>query len=154
MKKIIAIAALLACVGLTACGIKRGSASTEYPQTPKEVAQRFMELYTAGDEAAAEYVLFDGRYIVDLSITPEIARTKYFPKELSKCKQAEVGKIECVSERIVPDEESADPNAQVAYVVCEVDGTPEYLALFQVDGLWKVDITNKWVNEWFDGQIM
>lgn len=147
MKKFFVLAfALMFGLGITACGAGQSGA---YPKTPKEVAQRFMELYTAGDSAAADYVLFDGRNLLELAMTADIARTKQFPEELAKRKAQGPVKVECVSERITTDEDNGNPNLEVAYVECKVGEQTEYLMLVPVDGLWKVDITVLWASEWF-----
>lgn len=149
MKKLFILAfAVMLALGIAACGTGQSGA---YPKTPKEVAQRFMELYTAGDDAAADYVLFDGRNLLELAMTADAARTKTFPEELAKQKERGPVKVECVSERITTDEENGNPNLEVAYVECRVGDRTEYLMLVPVDGLWKVEITVKWAGEWFDG---
>lgn len=149
MKKILLLS--LAALALTACGSRQKA--SDYPSTPKEVACKFLEYYNTGDERAAEYVLFDGIYLPQLAMTAETARTEHFPKELAQRKGHAPVTVECVSERITTDEDNGNPNVTVAYVGCKVDETTEYLKLCPVDGLWKVDITEKWAYDWFDGQI-
>lgn len=110
MKKLFILAfAVMLALGIAACGTGQSGA---YPKTPKEVAQRFMELYTAGDEAAADYVLFDGRNLLELAMTADAARTKTFPEELAKQKERGPVKVECVSERITTDEENGTPTSR------------------------------------------
>lgn len=151
MKKLFAIIMLFTATATTACNSQ--NQAQEYPSTPKEVAQKFMELYTAGNPAAAEYVKFDGRYIMELALTPEIARKERFPEELAKQKSKAPVKVECISERITTDEDNGNPDLPVAYVKCKVNNDSEYLTLYQAEGQWKVDITVKWADDWFDGQI-
>lgn len=151
MKKILIAMLPLAAVALTACASRQKAA--DYPATPKEVACKFLEYYNTGDERAAEYVLFDGIYLLELAMTAETARTEHFPKELAQRKGHAPVTVESVSERIGPDEEGGNPGVDVAYVQCKVDGLSEYLKLCEVEGRWKVDITVKWADDWFDGQI-
>lgn len=151
MKRIIPIALSLAAVVLTACGSRQKA--SDYPSTPKEVACKFLEYYNTGDERAAEYVLFDGENLPYLAMTAETARTEHFPKELAKMRGQAPVQVEYVSERITTDEDCGNPDVTVAYVECKVNGASEYLKLCPVDGLWKVDITVKWADDWFDGQI-
>lgn len=120
-----------------------------YPSAPKEVALKFMELYSAGDPAAAKYVAFDGIYITELAMTAERAKTEAFPKELAKQKKNAPVKVAALSERI--EEQSA--YGTVAYVEMKVGSKKQYLTLVPRDGKWKVDITVKWADDWFDGQI-
>lgn len=149
MKKILTVVLLLF-VSITASCCQNTS---EYPSVPKEVAQKFMEHYMAGNDAAAEYVKFDGIYIAELAMTPENARNERFPQELAKQKKNDPVKIECISELITTDEDNGNPDISVAYVECKVNGQSEFLTLYQDDDRWKVDITVKWANDWFDGQI-
>lgn len=112
---------------------------------------KFMQLYSAGDPAAAEYVEFSGIYIVELAMTPERARSKYFPEELAKWKKKGPMKVSAISERIEEDPIYA---SQVAYVKLKVGNEDTYLTLFPSEGKkWKVDITVLWADEWYDGQI-
>lgn len=148
MKKLIAITLLLAGIS-TACGSRQSAATA--PQTPKEVAQQFLERYTAGDPAAAEYVVFEGRFNLELALSPEAARTKQFPEELARQKENAPAKIECLSERITTDDDNGNPDLLVAYVEFRVNGETRYLTLFQVNDRWKVDITAMWYEEMFNG---
>lgn len=122
-----------------------------YPSTPKEVALKFMQLYSAGDAAAAGYVEFSGIYITELAMTPERAEKEVFPEELAKQKKKAPVKITTVSERI---DEQSEYGSPAAYVKLKVGNGETYLTLFRRDGnKWKVDITVLWANEWYDGQI-
>lgn len=129
-----------------------------YSQQPQvEIAgsaKNFLELYNTGDIAAAKYVNFNGIYLVDIAMTEEIAKSK-FSEMLAEAKGNETPSVEVTEIRLVDDgrEVGLRESDRIAYVYCKVNGTTEVLLFYQVDGKWKIDITFKWLNDWFDGRI-
>lgn len=86
-------------------------------------------------------------------MTPESARNKTLPEELKKVKIKGDIKVKILSERIEYD----DLNffTDVAYVQGKVNDKEEYVTLYKDknNDRWKVDITDKWANDWFDGMM-
>lgn len=148
MKKIVMTLMAIFVVMAISCKTKDGGI-----QDAQNTAIKFLELYNVGDSGAAEYVNFDGIYLMELALTAERARTEEFPKELSANKGKAKPTVTVVSERVVSGDEIGSPNRTLSYVTCQIDDKTETLLLYEVDGVWKVDITDKWANDWFDGMI-
>lgn len=144
---------MLLAVSITAlvCLFCCGTPKETYPATPSGVAEQFFKLYYAGDIKVTDYIKFDGIYISELAMTPERARNEVLPDELKKIKITGTINVKILSERIEFDDLS---NSDVAYVKGKVNDKEEILALYKDDkGLWKVDITVKWADDWFDGMM-
>lgn len=150
MRRLISFAVLM--TGL-ACMLCCAAPKDEYPATPSGVAERFFKLYYSGDIKVADYIKFDGVFLSELAMTPESARNKTLPEELKKVKIKGDIKVKILSERIEYDDLYFFTD--VAYVSGKVNDKEEYVTLYKDknNGQWKVDITDKWANDWFDGMM-
>lgn len=147
------LVSLLVSMTALACMLCCAAPKDEYPATPSGVAERFFKLYYSGDIKVADYIKFDGVFLSELAMTAESARNKTLPEELKKVKKSGEIKVKILSERIEYD----DLNffTDVAYVQGKVNDKEEYVTLYKdkKNGQWKVDITDKWANDWFDGMM-
>lgn len=130
-----------------------------FAQTPeKEIAKAaksFCEGYYTGDMAVEKYVNFNGYYLGDIGVMTEEQAKETFSEEIAKFKGKEKPSVEVVKVEIYGSGEEIGMfiNQPVAVALCNIDRKEEALLFYQVDGQWKIDITNKWAYDWFDGQI-
>lgn len=149
MKRFISILFALTCL---ACLLCCATPKEEYPATPSGVAEQFFKLYYSGDIKVADYIKFDGAFLSELAMTAESARKEVLPAELKKAKMSGDIKVKILSERREFDDLYF--NTDVAYVTGKINDKEEVVTIYkEKNGQWKVDITDKWANDWFDGMM-
>ena len=120
---------------------------TDYPATPDEVAQRFAAHYEAGEQAAALYVLYEGKHLNDLGTTAGEIEKELLPEELKKH-----AKLPAVPESLKLTFSASDETyGQDTYYVSYISrGKPHKFTMFLVDGRWKADLSYLWMGDWYD----
>ena len=139
MKK---IAILLSAALMMVLAAKPAAAQNEYPDNVKDVAVAYAKAFFSGDKAAAQYVKWDGFYVLDMATTAAALEKETFPEELKK----NAGKKPTVT---FVKTNPGDFDDQM-YAVLKVGSNQVFLLLTPVDGKWKVDFSAWYFGTYYD----